>query len=180
MSALCDPGNKQSPAVAFTATGVHPCMALGMMWTASSKRMSRLCTAPSGLPANEDRPGCVILNTLYSYLGEGPQLLNLYTWILEPVEPASIISAYCMSMLDEEWGWVQCVIVEGSRSVSYESGWVVVVGFGAGTGGLCCCWVCWCCVLEGEGAVSVLYPFSIVFSSFSRGKGNETYLPPLT
>ena len=113
MSALCDPGNKRSPAVALTATGVHPCRALGTTRTASSKRTSRLRAAPSGLPANEDRPGCVILNTSYSYSGEGPQLLNLYTWILEPVEPASIISAYCTSVPDEEWGWVQNVVDEG-------------------------------------------------------------------
>jgi len=57
----------------------------------------------------------------------------------------------------EEWGWVQCVVDEGSGSVSYESG-CVVGGFGEGAGGWCC-WVCWWFVLEGEGAVSVWYPF---------------------
>ncbi|KIJ91632.1 hypothetical protein K443DRAFT_475624 [Laccaria amethystina LaAM-08-1] len=73
----CDPGNKQSPAVALTVSGVHPCMALGTTRTASSKRTSKLRAAPSGLPAKEGKPGCVILNTSYSYSREGPQLLNL-------------------------------------------------------------------------------------------------------
>jgi hypothetical protein len=37
---------------------------------------------------------------------------------------------------EEEWGWAECVVDEGSGSVSYESRWVVA-GVGAGGGGCC-------------------------------------------
>jgi hypothetical protein len=55
-------------------------------------------------------------------VGDGPQLLNLYTWIREPVEPASIMSAYCTSGEDGLCGAVQKTVLLGSGSDSYELG----------------------------------------------------------
>jgi hypothetical protein len=69
----CDPGNKQSPAVALTVS-VHD---NADSFVQEDVQAGKLRAAPSGLPANEDRPGCVILNTSYSYSREGPQLSNL-------------------------------------------------------------------------------------------------------
>lgn len=37
----------------------------------------KLCTAPSGLPMVEDRPSCVVLNTLHSYMGDGLCIVQL-------------------------------------------------------------------------------------------------------
>jgi len=80
-------------------------------------------------------------------------------WILEPVEPASIIRAYCKRVPDkEEWGWVQCVVDEGSRSVAYESG-CVVGGFGAATTGGRCCWFVSGALWKGK----TLYSCGILF-----------------
>ena len=56
--------------------------------------------------------------------------------------------------------------------------WWVVLEQGMG-GWCCCCWACWWFALEREDAVSVWYLFSLVFSSVSRRKDNETYLLPL-
>jgi hypothetical protein len=49
-------------------------------------------------------------------------LLNLYTWIREPVEPASIMRAYCTSGEDGLCGAVQKTVLLGSGSDSYELG----------------------------------------------------------
>lgn len=72
ISALCSGPNSRRPAVAFTATGVHRCSARGTVASAASISASRLSAAPRGSPAYADSPGCVILNTSYSYSGAAP------------------------------------------------------------------------------------------------------------
>ena len=135
----CCAPSRRSPAVALTATGVQRRSGSGTVRTATSRSESRLCAASSGRPANADRPGCFCTNVSYSYVGDGPQLLNLYTWIREPVEPASIMSAYCTSGEDGLCGAVQKTVLLGSGSDSYElgrgaEGWGRV---GASVSGLC-------------------------------------------
>lgn len=89
------------PAVALTAMGVQDLYSSGTLSMATCSKKSRLFAAPSASVSYELSPdppglGSVILKSSFSSSGVGPQLLNLYTWILEPVLPASIIMAYCM------------------------------------------------------------------------------------
>lgn len=110
------------PAVAFTATFVHPCNCFGTTLTASSIKTSKLRAAANGSPANELKPGRVILNTSYSNAGAAKQLWNLYTWIREPVDPASSMRAYWTIGREGLCGERQWTVFKGSGSVSGEWG----------------------------------------------------------
>jgi len=75
ITALCEPGNKRNPVVAFS----YRCK-----WHDANSFVEENDQAPRSaiwvvLPAEEDK---FIWATSYSYSGEAPQLVNLSTWIL--------------------------------------------------------------------------------------------------
>lgn len=84
---------------------------------------SRDAAAAVGSRAKDDSPGWMAMKVSYSSAGAGPQLLNLYTWMREPVDPASMVSAYWTSGESSLCGREQWVVNEGSGSVSYELAW---------------------------------------------------------